>query len=113
MKFDDLLTNHLGDFGKYQQVIYLLACLPPVWCAIIIYSWTFTGASLDYRCRLDATDLAYSYDRNGTNASQWLYEQSGKCARIQKSTYKVQPCVDYVFDHSEIVSSALEDVRLH
>ena len=30
MKFDEILTNHLGEFGAYQKKIYFLLCLPSI-----------------------------------------------------------------------------------
>jgi hypothetical protein len=51
MKFDELLSDErLGQFGKYQKVVYTLTCLPAIWCAMIVYSWTFTGRDIAHRC---------------------------------------------------------------
>ena len=51
MKFDELLTDdRLGQFGKYQKIVYLKTCLPTIWGAMIVYSWTFTGRTIAHRC---------------------------------------------------------------
>lgn len=47
--FDELLSGHLGDFGAYQRRIYVLVCLPAVYCAINSFAWTFTGADVPHR----------------------------------------------------------------
>lgn len=49
MKFDDFLVGHLGEFGRAQQYVYALTCLPAVWSAVIIYYWTFTGFDVQHR----------------------------------------------------------------
>ena len=48
MKFDELLSAHIGDFGRYQQYVFALTCLPPVWAALITYMWTFTGMDVHF-----------------------------------------------------------------
>ena len=51
MKFDEFLTNdHLGQFGKYQKIVCIKTCLPSIWGAMIVYSWTFTGRNIAHRC---------------------------------------------------------------
>lgn len=50
MKFDDLLENHVGAFGKGQCIIYLYICLPAIWSAVIVYYWTFIGTDVPHRC---------------------------------------------------------------
>ncbi len=59
MKFDELLFTHLGEFGRYQRVQFLLVCLPTIFTAMHALSWTFTAAHVDYR-------YARSFPRGGS-----------------------------------------------
>ncbi|CEF60776.1 Solute carrier family 22 member 13 [Strongyloides ratti] len=52
MKFDDLLFTHLGEFGKYQAIQFLLVCLPTMFTAMHSLSWTFAAPEINHRCRL-------------------------------------------------------------
>ena len=35
LTFDDILENYVGEFGPYQKVIYVLACIPAIFAAIM------------------------------------------------------------------------------
>lgn len=46
---DWLVTNRLGEFGRYQKMNYLLLGLPAITCAMHALSWVFLGANVKYR----------------------------------------------------------------
>ena len=48
MKFDDVLTV-LGDFGRYQKVVFVALCLPIVLVGMQILSPVFTLATPKHR----------------------------------------------------------------
>ncbi|WAR08263.1 ORCT-like protein [Mya arenaria] len=51
MKFDDI-TVLLGEFGKYQKILYFLVCLPAIFTSMQMLSSVFTLAIPDHRCAL-------------------------------------------------------------
>ncbi|XP_052811636.1 organic cation transporter protein-like [Mya arenaria] len=51
MKFDDI-TVLLGEFGKYQKILYFLVCLPAIFTGMQMLSSVFTLAIPDHRCAL-------------------------------------------------------------
>ncbi|GAB6019506.1 hypothetical protein CHUAL_001082 [Chamberlinius hualienensis] len=55
MKFEDLLAT-VGGFGRYQQRIIFLLCLPAISCGLHRFVWVFLGAIPDFRCRLPFED---------------------------------------------------------
>uniref|UniRef100_A0A914UKL2 Uncharacterized protein n=1 Tax=Plectus sambesii TaxID=2011161 RepID=A0A914UKL2_9BILA len=115
MKFDEILTNYLGDFGAYQRKIYVLVCLPAIWCSMNMFCWTFTGADIPHRCKLDADDVDFHAHRNTTYQmnNNETDPQLQKCSRIHVATGEWQGCVDgYVFDNSEKAASAVQDWEL-
>ena len=60
MEFDDLLTNHLGEFGRYQKIIFILISLTAVASAFTTLGIIFVAAVPEHRCdipRLDALGL--------------------------------------------------------
>lgn len=48
MGYDHVLEK-LGEFGRYQQRIYILLCLPAISCAFHKLAWVFLGAKADHR----------------------------------------------------------------
>ncbi|XP_070569254.1 solute carrier family 22 member 6-B-like [Ptychodera flava] len=54
MKFEEILT-HLGEFGRYQKIQYLLICLIAMPCAYISLQNSFLSASTDHYCRVNDT----------------------------------------------------------
>ena len=47
--FDWLISNRLGEFGKYQKLVYVLLGLPGIMCAMHALAWVFVGANVPYR----------------------------------------------------------------
>ncbi|CAD5226168.1 unnamed protein product [Bursaphelenchus xylophilus] len=81
MKFDDLIVNYLGEFGKYQKVQFLLVCLPTLFTAFHALSWTFSGATVPHRCVLPGETKTSPY---------WLPEQDQRVS-VQKCDLSDHP----------------------
>jgi hypothetical protein len=131
MKFDELLCNdRLGEFGRYQQYVYTLTCLPAIWSAMIIYSWSFTGADVGHRwvdvlcfgglvakalrffssrCRLDENDTRFEANYSSVTLA---YRGDGQCARVNVHTDERVDCTHdgYLWDTDK--TSALQQVAI-
>ena len=56
LDLDKLLTERLGEFGRYQKVIYFLICLPAALTAGVTLSSVFTEFSPPHRCYIPGCD---------------------------------------------------------
>ncbi|EPB65543.1 hypothetical protein ANCCEY_15393 [Ancylostoma ceylanicum] len=43
ISFDLLLVQHLGNFGRYQLLQFVLLCLPTIFVAMHVMSWAFVA----------------------------------------------------------------------
>ena len=50
MEFDDLLINHLGEFGRYQKIIFCLVSLTSIYFAVTNLGIIFIAGVPDHRC---------------------------------------------------------------
>ena len=56
LDLDKLLVEKLGEFGRYQKLIYFLICLPAALTAGLTLSSVFTEFSPPHRCLVDGCD---------------------------------------------------------
>ena len=56
LDLDKLLEERLGEFGRYQKLIYLLICLPAALTAGVTLSSVFTQFSPPHRCFVPGCD---------------------------------------------------------
>lgn len=56
LDLDSLLSGHIGEFGRYQKLIYLLVCLPAIFTAIFSLASVFTAATPLHRCKVPLCD---------------------------------------------------------
>ena len=83
MHFDEAL-KYLGDFGRYQKVVYFTLCLLAIPCAWHSLGNTFLSASPDHHCSL--------YDGYTYNTSQ---EALMSCAVPRKDDGSWDSCRRY------------------
>jgi hypothetical protein len=84
--FDDVLKV-VGEFGRYQKLIYLLFSLPYVVTAAQLMGWVFVGARLKHRCKTspEEPDSANDFFDNESTCSL-PGNESARC-EIQFPTY--------------------------
>ena len=58
---DKLLVERLGEFGRYQKLIYFLVCLPAALTAGLTLSSVFTEFSPPHRCQVAGCDDVQVY----------------------------------------------------
>uniref|UniRef100_A0A915M9J7 Organic cation transporter n=1 Tax=Meloidogyne javanica TaxID=6303 RepID=A0A915M9J7_MELJA len=89
MKFDDVIVNHIGEFGLYQKTQLILLCLPSLITSINALSWTFAGA-----------DVLHSHP-------EWKSCPFDEC-NFQNGTTCAETGNGFVFDRSIVSYSAVE-----
>ncbi|RCN35871.1 transporter, major facilitator family protein [Ancylostoma caninum] len=50
ISFDLLLVQHLGNFGRYQLLQFVLLCLPTIFVAMHVMSWAFVAVPPEVIC---------------------------------------------------------------
>lgn len=133
MKFDDLIKNYLGEFGRYQKLQFFLVCLPTIFTAMHALSWTFTAANVPHRyeskclnscrCRLrgESPNTTYwlpsnKWSPNVFNKTDCDREAHSHWVDCPYESCKLNKPVDscpngYVFDLSRIHYSAIYRVN--
>ncbi|XP_071955247.1 organic cation transporter protein-like [Antedon mediterranea] len=83
-KFDDILVNHVGEFGRTQKLYFFLVCLTAIPCAFHSFANTFISGSPKHHCRFegalkykdDAIECAIPWD---SDKDEW-----SKCEEYKK-----------------------------
>ena len=98
--FDDILLS-LGEFGRYQKVLYFLFSLPYVLTSMQLLGWVFTGAELPHKCQKPPEICS------NTTTCQAL-----QCSILINNESSI-PCQDnYEFDTRYIRDSVIKDWSL-
>lgn len=129
MNFDGFLSTVNG-WGRYQKTKFLLVCLTYMVPPIMVYTWSFTAATPDFRCRHpEQTSDAY-IDLLNDRFNQLYQPTQDQCAREQtrlslkecqrcyrqslfnrsSTSLDLQPCQTYVFDRSIYERTLVEEV---
>lgn len=132
MGYDDVLA-HLGDFGKYQKIIYFLICLTSITCAFHKLAGVFLLAKPDFRCVLpfekstttnetkiqydlpeSIMRMAYPKDLLGKNYQTCSYFNVEYTAEYLNSSHPAVTadtveCSQYVYDTSKYLNSAVTE----
>ncbi|KAI6224937.1 Organic cation transporter protein [Aphelenchoides besseyi] len=108
MKFEDLVINHLGEFGRYQKLQFFLVCLPSMFTAMHALSWTFSAANVPHRCRLPGELENSNY---WTNDTRLLTKSCAvpPCPYDECKLADGRDCPNgFIYDRSEIKFSAID-----
>ena len=116
VSFDDILVD-LGDFGRYQKMIYFLLFLPTIFSAMQKQSWVFLGAKAPHRCNLPEEPRNTTFlnpEVNLTERIPWndMDGRLSSCRMYGEARAEV-PCDEgWVFDRSTFGSSAVMEWQL-
>ncbi|KAH8325279.1 hypothetical protein KR067_001536 [Drosophila pandora] len=96
----DAILKHLGQFGRFQLIIFVLICLPMMFHAMFSVTYVFTAATVTHRCQISECDSAdSSYYENHTEFS------------IPHNGKDLDACNRYTNNHlSQSNQSLLEDI---
>ncbi|XP_071816093.1 organic cation transporter protein-like isoform X3 [Apostichopus japonicus] len=139
MNYDELLTV-IGEFGRYQMLIYVLVCIASMISSIITFSQVFTIANVDHWCAVgewsdqiddclpasgdNYLDCIHNYRDASIPSKGEIYD---KCQRFNVSyqdtwglgyfagefTNTTETCVDgWVYDHSQYRSTVVTEFHL-
>jgi len=133
MKFDTFLAT-VGDWGKFQKVKYTLICLTYMLPPIMVYTYTFTAATPNFRCENpDIMNIdEYSGSNNKLFASKFQPTED-QCKTQQKSVSisecqrcyirpangtqsslngKLEKCNKFIYDREHYTETLVEEVRV-
>ena len=121
--FDDIL-DHLGEFGRYQKIVYFLLFMPTIFSAMHKMAWVFLGAKVNHRCRLPIEtsegdfeihdNILYNSTRNISRYYKWDEDNDRfhQCSWIDLNG-KENECNDgWVYDRTTFGSSAVMEWNL-
>uniref|UniRef100_A0A1I8PZ51 Major facilitator superfamily (MFS) profile domain-containing protein n=1 Tax=Stomoxys calcitrans TaxID=35570 RepID=A0A1I8PZ51_STOCA len=128
MGYDEVLT-HLGDFGRYQKVIYFLICLTSITCAFHKLAGVFLLAKPEFRCVLpfenasevqygdlpkDLWPMAYPKDILGVKYETCSfydvnYTEDYLNSSVPFTTNGTRGCSHYVYDKTKYLNSAVTE----
>ncbi|XP_062137311.1 organic cation transporter protein isoform X1 [Drosophila sulfurigaster albostrigata] len=123
----DSILKHIGQFGRFQLVIFLLICLPMMFHAMFSVTYVFTAGTVVHRCNITECDgpdsryeepwTEYSIPKNGKdmdrcnryeNAQLSSWNQSQDICTVDNyNSQKIESCPnnEFVFYNEEITIS--------
>jgi len=94
----DSILDYLGQFGRFQQVLYLMLWLPAASMAAGVYSAVYLEWSPNYTCS----------DGKDESTSKGNIDYDGACFRSDNVT----SCTDFDYDTSLFTSTVVSDFNL-
>jgi hypothetical protein len=130
MKFDSFLAT-IDGWGHYQKVKFIFICLTYMVPPIMVYTWSFTAATPDFRCHYPSKfDDTYSDTSNelfnkfyqpSKDECEFHYKlislkECQRCYRKSKPSNNskisnLQICERYVFDRNFYEKTLVEEVN--
>ncbi|KAH8381993.1 hypothetical protein KR009_001276 [Drosophila setifemur] len=119
MGYDEAIIQ-LGDFGRYQKIIYFLICLTSIPVAFHKLAGVFLLAKPDFRCALPFENGS----RYELSSNLWslAYPEGEVCeyydveyseaylnGSIRRSSNETRSCSHYVYDQSKYLNSAVTE----
>ncbi|XP_016952858.1 organic cation transporter-like protein [Drosophila biarmipes] len=123
MGYDEAIS-HVGDFGRYQKIIYFLICLTSIPVAFHKFAGVFLLAKPDFRCELPYENGSATYELP-THLWNLSFPRGERCAyydveyseeylngSIARSSNETKACSRYVYDQSKYLNSAVTEWNL-
>lgn len=125
MKFDTFLSS-INSWGHYQRIKFIFICLTYMVAPIMVYTWSFTAATPDFRC-YDPSKTDDTYDEQSNKIFNKFYQPTKdecalhhqlisvkECQRCYRKSRldnsSLQACDAYVFDRSIYKTTLVEEV---
>ncbi|XP_069178058.1 organic cation transporter protein-like isoform X2 [Procambarus clarkii] len=116
------INESLGGFGRYQKLVFFLACWGSFMPAMVVVAMTFLGNVLNYRCAVptcdgNTTGFNESYvewaipEGDQCHVRSLLNDTTDHCAEDAFSNSTV-PCSEWVYDTSLFTSTTVSEFEL-
>jgi hypothetical protein len=131
MKYDEFLAI-VGDWGNFQKVKYTLICLTYMLPPIMVYTYTFTAATPQFRCANPGLISNDSYNKvsnqlfdvNYKPTKEQCHTQQKKlsekeCQRCyirenaNQSNGQLEKCDRYVYEKIYYTKTLVEEVKMN
>ena len=122
MKFDTFLAT-VGDWGKFQKVKYTLICLTYMLPPIMVYTYTFTAATPNFRCENPSKIFLDDYSQFSNDLFNENFRPRKEdcltksislkeCQRCYRRTRNqtLEYCQSYVYDKFYYKDTLIEEV---
>ncbi|CAF3704534.1 unnamed protein product [Rotaria sp. Silwood1] len=129
MKFDDFLII-INDWGRFQKVKYTIICLTYMLPPIMVYTYSFTAATPNFRCRNPSQWLNDSYSQTSNSIFNEEYRPTKEQCLLNKNSISLKECQrcfirstpfnnqsmdscqSYVFDRQYYKDTLIEEWRM-
>lgn len=126
MKFDDFLSS-IDDWGRFQKIKYLTICLTYMLPPIMVYTYSFTAATPNFRCE----NPSRPFDDYFNSTLNEIYFQAYRptrddCSNHQKglslkecqrcfiktfNSSSLQNCPQYIYEKTHYHHTLTEEVK--
>ncbi|CAF4079065.1 unnamed protein product [Rotaria sordida] len=108
MKFDDFLKL-INDWGKFQKVKYTIICLTYMLPAIMVYTYSFTAATPNFRCRNPLQWLNDSYSTISNSIFNEEYRPTKEQCLSNKKSISLKECQRCFIRSTSINNQSIDD----
>ena len=114
--FDDIYKV-IGEFGKFQKIIYLMFSVTYIMTAMQLLGWVFVGVKLPVRCRYPFELNMTDEEKNSPSAFadvSFLNSTSStaRCSYIWNGINSSTCDLGFVYDTSNVKDSAIKEWNL-
>ena len=133
MEFDELLTDHVGEFGCFQWFVIVVFCYEWIMSGFVALSPVFVAGVPDHWC--DISDNSTSATCTSQEIKENLLPQEGRdgkiqhsqckrydflvnntspgCGKINSSDYIIADCNKWAYDDNLIDETIVTEVRIN
>ncbi|CAF0767154.1 unnamed protein product [Adineta ricciae] len=105
MKFDTFLAT-VGDWGKFQKIKYTLICLTYMLPPIMVYTYSFTAATPDFRCAHPNIPSVNEYNKSANEIFKKSYAPSEDQCKKEASHLSISECQRCYYQNDDTASSS-------
>ncbi len=90
MKFDTFLAT-IDGWGHYQKVKFIFICLTYMVPPIMVYTWSFTAATPDFRCH-HPSKIHDTYSNTSNELFNKLYQPTKTECTLHQKLISLKEC---------------------